>query len=105
MGQGGFNLEFANDFLFVIHDVSGEVGVFQMDPTTGALMEITGSPFAAGGGAWGVAYFREFLFVTNRFDDTISVYDVDPFTGFLTEVAGSPFPSGGLDTTVVEVPR
>ncbi|MCZ6691561.1 MAG: beta-propeller fold lactonase family protein [Planctomycetota bacterium] len=104
-GLGGYNIEFANDFLFVIHDTSGQVGVFQMDPATGGLMEVTGSPFATGGGPWGVAYFRDFLFVTNRFDDTISVFDVDPLTGFLTEVAGSPFPSGGLDTTVVEVPR
>jgi 6-phosphogluconolactonase (cycloisomerase 2 family) len=70
---------------------------------TGALTQLSGSPFATGGvGANVVCYglnritlspINNLVFVANTGDRTITSFSVNPATGILTRVAGSPFPT------------
>jgi 6-phosphogluconolactonase (cycloisomerase 2 family) len=70
---------------------------------TGALTQLSGSPFSTGGvGANVVCYglnrivlspVNNLLFVANTGDRTITSFSINPATGILTRVAGSPFPT------------
>src|SRR5215467_8474602 len=70
---------------------------------TGALTQLSGSPYSTGGvGANVVCYglnrivlspVNNLLFVANTGDRTISSFQINPATGILTLVAGSPFPT------------
>src|SRR6185437_6292503 len=70
---------------------------------TGALTQLSGSPFSTGGvGANVVCYglnrialspVTNSLFVVNSGDLTISAFQINPANGQLTALAGSPFPS------------
>jgi len=70
---------------------------------TGALTQLSGSPFSTGGvGANVVCYglnrivlspVNNLLFVANTGDRTITSFQINPATGILTPVAGSPFPT------------
>jgi DNA-binding beta-propeller fold protein YncE len=70
---------------------------------TGALTQLSGSPFSTGGvGANVVCYglnrivlspVNNLLFVANTGDRTITSFQINPATGVLTLVAGSPFPT------------
>ena len=70
---------------------------------TGALTQLSGSPFSTGGtGANVVCYglnritlspINNLLFVANTGDRTITSFQINPATGILTRVAGSPFPT------------
>jgi 6-phosphogluconolactonase len=70
----------------------GTVSGYTIDPTTGALAPITGSPFAAGNGANFVAVDPrgKFAYVANSVDDTVSGYTIDPTTGALMPFTSSP---------------
>jgi len=72
------------------------VTAYGIDPSTGALTSIAGSPFASGTGALSVALdpAGKFLYVGNYYDGTISAYTINSSTGALTGVAGSPFDTG-----------
>jgi 6-phosphogluconolactonase (cycloisomerase 2 family) len=70
---------------------------------TGALTQLSGSPFSTGGvGANVVCYglnritlsqINNLIFVANTGDRTITSFQINPATGILTRVAGSPFPT------------
>jgi 6-phosphogluconolactonase (cycloisomerase 2 family) len=70
--------------------------VFAIDATTGALTQISGSPFPTGEipDAVAVSHSGQFLYVGNGFDKTISAFSIDSASGYLTAVSGSPFPAG-----------
>jgi DNA-binding beta-propeller fold protein YncE len=75
---------------------TGTVSGYAVDPTTGALTPVPGSPFAAGSGPHSLApdHSGKFLFIANRLSNNISAYSVDATTGALTPVPGSPFAAG-----------
>ena len=70
---------------------------FAVDPTTGALTQIAGSPFAAGKDPGHIASDPKgkFLFTANSQDNTVSAFTIDGTSGALTPIAGSPFAAGG----------
>lgn len=74
----------------------GSVSVFVIDPETGALREIGGSPFPSGAGARAVAVHPDgmFLYVANSIAGNVSGFFIDHPTGILIPVPGSPFPAG-----------
>ena len=86
-------------FLFVgmsgTNHANNAVSAFSIDSTTGALTQITGSPFATGNDPQGLACdpAGKFLFTANIQDDTVSAFTIDPTSGALTAVSGSPFPT------------
>ncbi len=74
---------------------------YTIDPATGALSPIAGSPFSTGvaSAAVSVAPSGKFAYVTNFPPGsctvtTVSGYQIDPETAALSPVSGSPFPAG-----------
>ncbi|HET7777316.1 MAG TPA: beta-propeller fold lactonase family protein, partial [Rudaea sp.] len=67
-----------------------------IDPATGALAAIPGSPFAAAANPYAVAVdpTGRFAYVTNRGSNNISAFIIDPVTGGLAAIPGSPFAAG-----------
>jgi DNA-binding beta-propeller fold protein YncE len=77
-----------------------------IDPGTGALTAIAGSPFAAGSFPHCVAVdpSDRFAYVANGFDNSVSGYMIDPGTGALTAIASSPFSAGSFPQYVAVDP-
>ena len=82
-------------FAYVTNAGDNTVSGYGLDPLTGALTSLPGSPFGAGTNPISVAIdpTAQFAHVTNQNDGTVSAYLID-CDGYLTPVAGSPFPSG-----------
>jgi 6-phosphogluconolactonase (cycloisomerase 2 family) len=83
------------NFLYVANQgtnsVPGNVAAFTINPTTGALSKVTGSPFSTGSAPTGVAVEAtgRVLYVGTSGDDSISAYYINPATGALTPVGGA----------------
>jgi 6-phosphogluconolactonase (cycloisomerase 2 family) len=88
---------YANNDAYTSNSVSG----FSAD-ANGVLTEISGSPFATGGGGTGgggysvnrIAVSGTFLFAADGGTHDVSAFSIDPNTGFLTPVPNSPFSAG-----------
>lgn len=78
-------------------ETPGKVYAYAQNPTTGALITITGSPFSVPGnnGTYGVVIHpnNRFLYSANVSTGTVSVYSINPQTGALSSVA-TPTSSG-----------
>lgn len=74
------------------------VAAFSIDPSTGALTPVPGSPFSTGNGSFSVAVDQsgKYVYKANSFDNTISAFAIDTGTGALTLVSGSPFATGAV---------
>jgi 6-phosphogluconolactonase (cycloisomerase 2 family) len=87
------------DFLYAANSSSNNVSAFAINPSTGGLTPITGSPFATGGIADGIGMSLtatpddKFLIAANGASMTLSVFSIAA-DGSLAQVPGSPFPSG-----------
>jgi 6-phosphogluconolactonase (cycloisomerase 2 family) len=90
------------NFLYVAlaGTVSGnnQIVAFSIDPNTGVLGAVPGSPFTTGADPLYMVLvpntlvgFQAFLYTANIQDNTISAFTVDDNTGLLTEVSGSPY--------------
>jgi 6-phosphogluconolactonase len=69
------------------------VFAYDVDPASGALTPVQGSPFPAGNDGFGVTATpdRKHLYVSNYGDGNLSAFDINADTGGLTPGAGSPF--------------
>ena len=126
LGQNpmGIDVDAVDNLLFVANNgspsatnsVDGSISVFQMNATTGALTQVTGSPFTTtGSNPFQPAVDRscKFLYVTNNAPARGSVanyvlaFAIDPLSGSVTAVPGSPFatPSGGPPEGIVLAPH
>ena len=76
---------------------SSTVLAYRVNPASGELTEIDGSPFASGSGAAfiGMDPGGRFVYVANTTSHEISAYVIDGDTGALTPVEGSPFAAAG----------
>ncbi len=96
----GVDINCASDTLFVAEATIGTtiVDVLRIDPDSGALAPIEGSPFTPGVGAnSNVALLSpddSLLFVSNQGSNSVTVLSVAS-DGSLTLVSGSPFDAGG----------
>jgi DNA-binding beta-propeller fold protein YncE len=90
-------------FLYVTNITSNNVSTYAIDPNSGVLTQITGSPFPAGTGADSVSIepLGKFGYVANAYSSNISAYAIDPATGALNAVGGSPFATGTTPVSVV----
>ncbi len=70
-----------------------DVAALHIDPSTGALTQVPGSPFAAGRNDYipALTPSGQFLYTANDIDDTVSGFVVDSATGALTPAQGSPY--------------
>lgn len=95
--KGHSTLEFSPSKPQFVYVTNGEgISAYSINPDTGALTEVPGSPFADKG-------YPEFLtlnpagtfaYVANTNGGTVSAYRINASTGALTEVPGSPFTAG-----------
>src|SRR6516225_7083650 len=90
------------EFVYVANANSNNVSGYTLNPTTGALTPISGSPFAAGSGPFSVAVdpTGKFAYVANETSNNVSGYTINPTTGALTAIAGSPFVAGSVPASV-----
>jgi 6-phosphogluconolactonase (cycloisomerase 2 family) len=87
---------------------AGSVAGYAIDPVSGSLTAIPGSPFLGGAVPVGVTVDPKghFVFAANQgsyltnFSGTVSAYTIDAHTGALTPAPGSPFPAGLEPTSV-----
>jgi len=98
-GANGFiasnRITACGNFLYASNSFSGDVSGFSINPTTGNLTPIPGSPFAAGGMTFfGISLAAtakcDFLFAANGDASQIFAFQIGS-NGVLTLVQGSPF--------------
>ena len=84
-----------NHFVYTTNFGDNTVSGFTLDTTTGGVVAISGSPFAAGTnpGAVVVDPSDKFVYVANDGSNNVSGYSIGA-TGALTALATSPFPAG-----------
>ncbi|HYP26734.1 MAG TPA: beta-propeller fold lactonase family protein [Blastocatellia bacterium] len=98
----------AGNRLYVVNPASSDVTGFDIDPNTGILALIPGSPFPTGGatdtngGSVECTPDGRFLIVANSDSNNLTVFSIGS-NGSLTPVPGSPFPAGGLTPNDIEV--
>jgi len=80
-------------FVYVSNQNDNSISAYTIDPTTGALLAVAGSPYASGSQPSGVAVDSDgkLLYATNFSSNNVSAYTIDATTGALTAVPGSPF--------------
>jgi 6-phosphogluconolactonase (cycloisomerase 2 family) len=81
---------------------TGTIHGFSVNPSTGALSEVPGSPFSAGLGPAQIIVdpTNRFLYVTNQNSNDITGFSIDAGTGSLTLLPGSPFFIGAEPVTM-----
>ena len=86
----------SGSFAYETNFASGNVSAYAINPLTGALTAVPGSPFSAGSGAIAVTVdpSSRFAYVANWFGDSVSAYTINPANGSLTPITGSPFSAG-----------
>jgi 6-phosphogluconolactonase len=90
----------AGNFLFASNSVSEDVSAFTINPSTGVLTPVAGSPFATGSHSFsnnlGIAVSPtpdgRFLMAASPGSFNITVFSIGS-SGALTPIAGSPFPT------------
>ncbi|MCR9140917.1 MAG: lactonase family protein [bacterium] len=96
-GNSAQSIAFSSDgsLLFASHTISTDVGVNTVNPTTGALTAVGGSPFASSNFNRQLALTPtgNFLYVPSRNDSNFRIYSVA--AGVLSETGGSPIASSG----------
>ena len=85
-------------------EFGNNVSGYKINPSTGALTPIAGSPFAAGKVPISVAVHPSgrFVYVGNAGSANVSGYTSSPITGKLTPIAGSPFVGVEPDKVAVD---
>jgi 6-phosphogluconolactonase len=112
IGFFAFQLESLRaEFVYVANKGDNNVSAYSINPTTGALKPVAGSPFPAGNTPLSIAVGGlRFVYVTNEitsnfsFNGNVSAYRINPTTGALTPVAGSPFPAGNTPISIAVEP-
>jgi 6-phosphogluconolactonase len=106
--QGRFVLT-ANNHVSDPEVAADGVSVSAIDPVTGALALVPGSPFAAGYDAVSVAVdpTGKFVYVLNaeNYPGSISAFSIDSMTGALTPVAGVTAEAGANPINITVDPR
>jgi 6-phosphogluconolactonase (cycloisomerase 2 family) len=87
----------ANNLLFVANEGSNSVSAFTINPGTGALTAVVGSPFSTGetgtSDDMSLAATSQYLFAGDVNGDNVTVFSIGA-GGALTEISGSPFSTG-----------
>jgi 6-phosphogluconolactonase (cycloisomerase 2 family) len=88
----------ANNYVYVANSGQDTVSAFSMDPTTGKLTEVAGSPYTVGTAPTGIlatttANNVRVLYVGNEGSNNLSAFVIND-DGTLTPVVNSPFSAG-----------
>jgi 6-phosphogluconolactonase len=97
-GPRNVTVEPTGQYAYVANRFSHNVSAFRINSTTGALTEISGSPFSVDPGLdprqVAIDPTGTFAFVVDHDSNNVSAFTIDPANGALQETAGSPFPAG-----------
>lgn len=90
-------------FVFVANKAGASVSVFAIDPASGKLTTVPGSPFFTGFSPYRLAVdpAGRFLYVTLWTTGELSAMSIDRNTGRLTPIKGSPFPLDSLTPVAI----
>lgn len=82
-------------FLYVTDRYNDTIVALAIDPSTGAVSQISGSPFAGPVNAYSFAIdpSGQFAYVTDE-NNSVFAFVIDPSTGALSPMTGSPFATG-----------
>jgi 6-phosphogluconolactonase (cycloisomerase 2 family) len=77
-------------FVYVANYNGANISAYSLNPKTGVLAAVPGSPFATGTTPASLALHPSgrFLYVTNTGPNTVSGYSIDDKTGALTAIPG-----------------
>jgi 6-phosphogluconolactonase (cycloisomerase 2 family) len=105
---GGMVTDPSAKFLYVSDFTGAVIDGLAINPATGGLTPISGSPFPVGSGngpaGMAIDSAGKFLFLAHANLNGIFVFTRDATTGALTEVSGSPFAAGSMPLHVVVHP-
>ena len=99
----GIVADSSSKFLYISDFSNGEIDGFTINKSTGALAQVTGSPFSTGPApVAGIAIDPQtrFLYVLNS--SGALGYTINSATGALTIIAGSPFPGSSAIQAIVD---
>jgi 6-phosphogluconolactonase (cycloisomerase 2 family) len=108
-GTGGMIATPDTKFMYVTDPQNDQVDAFAIDPTTGALTPLPGSPFPLNSSTQsasgiGIDPTGKFLYVSDLFGSDILGFSINQSTGTLTGIAGSPFSSGFFPARILVSP-
>ncbi len=104
VGPGLRNLVAAPCGCYLLASAQQGISVFSTN-SSGLLVPVANSPFAAGAGPGPMATLSNYVYVVNTVDQTITVYTQDPATGALTPIGGTPAKSGQTPSAILVVTR
>jgi len=91
----------------IVHEGPGSISVFKVNVNSGALTEVTGSPFALSGGpAWvSVDPSGKYLYACSTATDLVYGFNIDQATGVLTALdRGSAVVTGDYPLIALTIP-
>ncbi len=90
-------------FVYVADGSSADVSGYAINQATGALTQITGSPFPTGTSPRSVAVDpnERFVYVANQGSDNIWGYTINPTSGALARLGTSPYAVGDAGVSSV----
>ena len=96
ISSGTTPVTFAPQFVLVANSGSNNVSAYTINPASGALAAVSGSPFATGSSPMSVStdLAGRFAYVANNGSNNISAFGINQTTGVLSAVTGSPFAAG-----------
>lgn len=96
ISSGTAPVTFAPQFVLVGNSGSNNVSAYTINPASGALTAVSGSPFAAGTNPMSVStdLAGRFAYVANNGSNNVSAFGINQTTGALSPITGSPFAAG-----------
>jgi 6-phosphogluconolactonase (cycloisomerase 2 family) len=94
-------------FAYAMNEIASTIAIYKIDPSTGALAPIAGSPFPTGSvvGPYAFEFSPEGNFAYISFEQTgnLALYSINPTTGELTQIPGAIFPTGAQPISIAIV--
>src|SRR5260370_1297283 len=104
----GIVVDPSNKFLYVSDFLNGSVDAFTINASSGALAQVTGSPFSSGPapGTGGITVDpgSKFLYATLMNSAAVAGFTINSSTVALTPIAGSPFAAGNTPIQAIVDP-
>ena len=97
---------FAQPFAYIANG-NNSISGYTIDPASGALTQLPGSPFAGGSDPFAIQFTPDakFAYIANYLGNAVSGYSLNGTNGELTPIAGSPFPTeDGAPVTLAIAP-
>jgi 6-phosphogluconolactonase len=103
---GWADLSAAKRYVYVGNEISNDVSAFVVNPATGSLTAVPGSPFPAGTDPKAMAFYgaQSSLYIANAGSDNVTAYNIDASTGALIGPPSNTA-TGNSPTSIVVVPN